>query len=724
MTKKAILPKLLVAVLLFGVIACLGCEGAPDRSLAIQAYAPVNQQAGQATPMMSQVFKVRLGVFQEGDEGYRNNAIYKFDDIVKEYINCSSTYSRAENGWSETDCVRCVEGSCSSESSVSAELLDLISSCQNEYLEQISAGTIGYADCSETEVIDNTRVGTLDLPDLPASAVDPYVYVIEGFGNPTVESTDCCGNCEGVQKGCDEGWDCRANADNLNVCVRTMQNAPVARGVSAPTVYNGDDAQTADVMLALSMEFATVTSPDGAASLMGIPRYGHKALELPDGKVLVVGGENVTGSRAPTFPSGGELYDPADQSFTDVEISNWTGGRSFFTLNEIENTSDAVIDEEPDDATAVPDGKFLLVGGNTSQGPSSEIYIGTYNSEEATVTMKKLSVANFTPVAFHATTPLGDNLFLITGGLYGQNPTMEAWLLDANTETLTKVGSMTKARYKHTATAMPNGKVIIVGGFDTSQFTTSRVEVYDAETRTFSEYVYNEEENETDYSAITSRVGHIAVPLIKYLPDGSVSDPDSARVAIYGGYRWERDDESAGSRQYWNIPDGVEVIVAFIDSNGRVYQTNEIMNSGYYNAMNRVFPPSPHPCVDSEWVWLGDSNDTILVLGGRRNNQTEYSDWAEIIRFTGSDAGYSLGSFSFGPSGEDRVETPFRVARFAASGRLGMSLTQLSSGMYLVTGGLAFQSGQSETQTLSSAEIFVPPSYNRWGNVFKVSSDF
>jgi len=89
----------------------------------------------------------------------------------------------------------------------------------------------------------------------------------------------------------------------------------------------------------------------------------------------------------------------------------------------------------------------------------------------------------------HATvTKLLDGRVLIAGGNSAASPTLapfsSAYLFDPATETFTVTGSMGVGRTIHTATLLPNGKVLIAGGFNGASLGTA--ELYDPGSGTFS----------------------------------------------------------------------------------------------------------------------------------------------------------------------------------------------------------------------------------------------
>src|SRR5207247_7555756 len=175
-------------------------------------------------------------------------------------------------------------------------------------------------------------------------------------------------------------------------------------------------------------------------------RQFHTATLLPNGKVLVAGGNN--GFR--TLKSA-ELYDPA----TGI----WSG------------TADLNTDRSDQTATLFPNGKVLVAGGGSCGPPPQSCF--ALNSAElydpATGTWTSTGNLN-TARDGHTATLLQNGKVLIVSGDKNSN---SAELYDAATGTWSPTGSLNLSRHAYTATLLPNGKVLVTGGADDTQSNVS-----------------------------------------------------------------------------------------------------------------------------------------------------------------------------------------------------------------------------------------------------------
>ena len=191
---------------------------------------------------------------------------------------------------------------------------------------------------------------------------------------------------------------------------------------------------------------------------MSIDRSGHQTVLMPNGKVLVVGGESLTTSAHRL--SSAELFDYNSGEFTP------TGSMSEARTGHI--------------ATVLDDGKVLISGGFLSSAevyePSSGAFrtVGSMNSRRHE----------------HTATKLEDGRVLIVGGRsFDDQGRLHAFaqseLFSPTEEAFSITGSLTTSRSEHTATRLLDGRVLVLGG--RNNLVLKSAEIYDPATETFAE---------------------------------------------------------------------------------------------------------------------------------------------------------------------------------------------------------------------------------------------
>src|SRR5262249_8691432 len=135
-------------------------------------------------------------------------------------------------------------------------------------------------------------------------------------------------------------------------------------------------------------------------------------------------------------------------------------------------------------ATVLPNGKVLVVGGGNS---SSEIYDPVSNTWTRGGGLGQRTYHKATLLPPNAA---GKQLVLIAGGTGNNGATTNSALLyDPSTGNATNTGNMQVPRDFHTATVLPNGKVLIAGGRTSNgsgYLYLSSAELYDPNTGMFT----------------------------------------------------------------------------------------------------------------------------------------------------------------------------------------------------------------------------------------------
>jgi hypothetical protein len=210
--------------------------------------------------------------------------------------------------------------------------------------------------------------------------------------------------------------------------------------------YSGDDFQPA---LDTAEIYDPATRAFASAGQMRVPRVGHSASLLHNGKVLLAGGYTNTNNGQATFSA--ELYDPSTGMF--FVTRNMSSPRMGFV------------------AAVLLDGKVLVAGGHDDARPI------------ATAEVYDPGIGSFFPVgamnaarAWFAGVTLQDGTVLLSGG---SGFSASAELFRPGTGTFEAIGGMTWDRVTgHTATLLADGRVLVIGGWNSDGNILASAELY------------------------------------------------------------------------------------------------------------------------------------------------------------------------------------------------------------------------------------------------------
>jgi uncharacterized delta-60 repeat protein len=310
-----------------------------------------------------------------------------------------------------------------------------------------------------------------------------------------------------------------------------------------------------------------------AANLLRGGRAGHTSTLLPDGRVLVVGGFSnlIVGTTA-------EIFDPATGRWSPT--GNLVGpgeGRASHT------------------ATLLPNGKVLVVGGVRLLGAANPTgFLRTAQLyDPATGTWTPTGSLRLSGRAGHTATLLANGTVLVVGGFSDTILGTTAEIYDPATGRWRQTGNLVglgEGRANHTATLLPNGKVLVAGGvrllgaaFPSGFLSTAQL--YDPATGTWTP---------TGSLRLSGRAGHTAtlLPNATVLVVGGFSDtilgstaeihdPTTGRWSVTGtlvGLGQGRANHTATL-----LPDGFVLITGGIRLLGAAIPTGFLATSQLYN---------------------------------------------------------------------------------------------------------------------------------------------
>jgi PKD repeat protein len=203
----------------------------------------------------------------------------------------------------------------------------------------------------------------------------------------------------------------------------------------------------------LLLSLAPVAGAADPTGSMSVVRADHAAAMLPDGRVLVAGGDSNGGLSTATA----ELYDAATGTFAPA--SSFLDARS-----------------APGVAT-LADGRILAVGGvrRTSSGGlllrSAEIY----DPSSASWSLTAGSLTGNTVTTYPTTVTLLDGKVLVIDGTNSQ-------VFDPATGLFSQAIGLTTRRSRATASLLPDGRVLLAGGQDSANVVLTSADIWNPAT--------------------------------------------------------------------------------------------------------------------------------------------------------------------------------------------------------------------------------------------------
>lgn len=513
----------------------------------------------------------------------------------------------------------------------------------------IIGGSNGDSALKLTELFDPDSGASSDLRDMTTARIRPTATVLPN-GKVLVVG------------GFDTNSQSLATAEIYNPSLETFNSTSAmaaARANHTATLLRTGQVLVAGGLISANTSTSTAEIYDWsteswtATGNMSHGRSFATATLLPNGKVLITGGWS-GGAWSPALSSA-ELYDPATGAFTAA--GSMTQERAGHT------------------ATLLRNGKVLVSGGRTVANNNyvfrntAELYDPTTNTWMPTGTMAGVR-------SHHQADLLSNGTVIVTGGEqcylppYGGTCYLStAETYDPISATWTATATMRTTRSSHTATLLPNGKVLVSGGInDNGALRTN--EIFDSTNGSFAST------GNRNYSS--------GSPTTTLLPNG--------KVLLAGGYAWngypqngaELYDPATGSFATTGqlnrarsghtatlLPNG-KVLIAGYNSTAELYDTaagtfsmTGVMVTTRYGGHTATLLP----------------NGKVLIAGGNYAG-TELSN-AEI----------------YDP----------RTGTFSATGNLltarsGHSATLLLNGKVLIAGGWSLLNGRR----LDSAELYDP----------------
>jgi hypothetical protein len=342
---------------------------------------------------------------------------------------------------------------------------------------------------------------------------------------------------------------------------------------------------------------------DGSATFTAIanlknPRSSHTATLLATGKVLLAGGYQAGAGSAQL--ASAELFDP---------------GTNTFSL-----TGSMAQDRTAHTSTLLPNGKVLIAAGMNYSGlvlDSAELYDPATATFIATGT---LAIGR----RGHTATLLANGKVLIVGGRANSGVNVvyrSAEIYDPANGTFAHTGSPLVGRDGHTATLLPDGKVLVAGGSDAAFADLASAELYDPSSGTFSG-TGGLGTPRGHHTATLLPNGKVLVAAGSYQDSAELYDPITGTFSTTGSLGYHRMSHSAAL-----LPSGKVLIAGGSDGAGASLASAELYDAGIGAGTPATITSAPSTLTLPATLTIGGSGfrtASEASSGGTNSSATNY----------------------------------------------------------------------------------------------------
>ncbi|MDD4138316.1 MAG: kelch repeat-containing protein, partial [Methanoregula sp.] len=177
-------------------------------------------------------------------------------------------------------------------------------------------------------------------------------------------------------------------------------------------------------------------------------RYFHRSVALPDGSIVLMGGINKGGT------SFNDTWRSTDKGATWTQVnpsSGWSVRHLFSSV-------------------AAADGSIVLTGGEEDIGRRTRDTNDTWRSTDKGYTWTEMNASSGWPARqSHTSVATADGSILLMGGVSTSNYN-DMWRSTDNGATWTEMNAIRQfsARADHSSVALPDGNILVIGGYGTN----------------------------------------------------------------------------------------------------------------------------------------------------------------------------------------------------------------------------------------------------------------